>query len=199
MLAAMLGALVLCREYLGAFMTWLAHLHGWSGPAIFVALFVLVAFPMMWGYIVLNVAAGYLYGLWRGVALTACSATFGALVSFVLCRRFFVEYIANTISSYENFKQIVRVIEGRQGFRIIIMARLTPVPFGLQNALFSVGHKGRRRRRRRKEGERENREKKQETRENKIPETTSFTTLLFFSVFCLHFFFFLCCFLFMWA
>lgn len=138
MVAFMLGALVLCREYLGSFMAWLAHLHGWHGPALFVVLFVVVAFPMMWGYIILNFAAGYLYGLWVGVLLTSLSATFGALVSFVLCRRFFVGYIANTISTYENFKQIVRVIEGRQGFRIIMMARLTPVPFGLQNALFSV-------------------------------------------------------------
>jgi uncharacterized membrane protein YdjX (TVP38/TMEM64 family) len=93
---------------------------------------------MMWGYIVLNFAAGYLYGLWPGFALTAVSASLGALVAFVLCRRFFVEYIGTTVAAYDNFKQIVRVIEGRQGFRIIMMARLTPVPFGLQNALFSV-------------------------------------------------------------
>jgi hypothetical protein len=30
------------------------------------------------------------------------------------------------------------VIEGKNGFRIIAMTRLTFVPFGLQNALFSV-------------------------------------------------------------
>lgn len=113
-----LGALVLCREYLGSFMTWLAHLHGWHGPVLFGVLFILVrrrrlaspcnatctahpprlagqvSFPMMWGYIVLNVAAGYLYGLWLGLLLTSVSATVGALVSFVLCRRFFVECVA---------------------------------------------------------------------------------------------------------
>ncbi len=37
-----IGAVVLCREYLGPFMTWLAHLHGWYGPAIFCGLFILV-------------------------------------------------------------------------------------------------------------------------------------------------------------
>jgi len=95
-------------------------------------MFVAVSFPVMWGYIVLNLTAGYLYGMWHGLVLTSVCSTFGALVAFVCCRRFFVEYISNTVMVYENFKQIVRVIEGRQGFRIIMMARLTPVPFGLQ-------------------------------------------------------------------
>ena len=46
--------------------------------------------------------------------------------------------VLGLLAQYENFKQIVRVIDGRQGFKIIMMTRLTPVPFGLQNALFSV-------------------------------------------------------------
>ena len=34
------------------------------------------------------------------------------------------------------------MIEGKNGFRIIVMTRLTFVPFGLQNALFSVRRRG---------------------------------------------------------
>jgi hypothetical protein len=37
-----IGALVLCHEYLGTFMEWLAHLRGWTGPALFALLFIIV-------------------------------------------------------------------------------------------------------------------------------------------------------------
>lgn len=97
---------------------------------------------MMWGYIILNLGAGYIYGLAMGSVVTAVGANVGALVSFVVCRRLWKEYVLQKLSAYENLKQIVRVIEGRQGFRIIMMTRLTPVPFGLQNALFSTAKIG---------------------------------------------------------
>jgi uncharacterized membrane protein YdjX (TVP38/TMEM64 family) len=138
LIAMTLAAIVLCREYLGPLMGWLAHLHGWHGPALFTLLFVIVSFPMAWGYIVLNVAAGYLYGLAWGVLLTSFGAGLGSLISFVICRRFMNGYVRRFLETYENFNKIVKVIEGKHGFRIIAMTRLTPVPFGVQNALFSV-------------------------------------------------------------
>ena len=138
MLAFGLGAIVFCREYLGTFLNWLSHLSGWQGPVLFCALFTIVSFPMMWGYIILNLGAGYIYGMVMGSMVTAVGANIGALVSFIICRRLWKDYVLQKLSAYENLKQIVRVIEGRQGFRIIMMTRLTPVPFGLQNALFSV-------------------------------------------------------------
>ncbi len=137
-LAGGLAAIVICREYLGSFLNWLAHLSGWHGPVIFCAMFVVVSFPMMWGYIILNVGAGYIYGFVAGTAITSLGGNIGALVSFVICRRVWKDHVLQMLSNYENLKQIVRVIEGRQGFRIIMMTRLTPIPFGLQNALFSV-------------------------------------------------------------
>lgn len=138
LLAFGLAALVLCRAYLGAFLAWLAHLPGPHGAAVFCLLFVVVSFPMMWGYIILNLGAGYIYGLVGGSIVTAIGANLGALVSFLVCRAMWKEYVMRKLSTYDNLRQIVRVIEGRQGFRIIMMTRLTPVPFGLQNALFST-------------------------------------------------------------
>lgn len=138
LLAGCLGALVLCRAYLGSFLNWLAHLPGPHGAVLFCVLFIVVSFPMMWGYIILNLGAGYIYGFVGGSIVTTIGANVGALVSFVVCRRLWKDYVLQKLSSYENLRQIVRVIEGRQGFRIIMMTRLTPVPFGLQNALFSV-------------------------------------------------------------
>ena len=86
----------------------------------------------------LNIATGYLYGFWDGLFITMFSAATGSFVAFVLCRRLAKSYVTWLLTSYDNLKQIIRVIDGRQGFRIVMMTRLTPVPFGLLNALFSV-------------------------------------------------------------
>ena len=136
--AVAIGAVVLCREYLGGFMSWMANLPGWQGPVLFAVLFIPISFPMMWGYIVLNLGAGYLYGLYVGVVITSLGAAVGSWVSFIICRVLWQDWVMTKLGAYENLKQIVKVIEGRQGFKIIMMTRLTPVPFGLQNALFSV-------------------------------------------------------------
>lgn len=140
LLALCLAALVLCRAYLGAFLNWLADLPGPHGAVLFCVLFVAVSFPMMWGYIILNLGAGYIYGLVGGTIVTSIGANIGALVSFLVCRQLWKEWVLQKLSTYDNLRQIVRVIEGRQGFRIIAMTRLTPVPFGLQNALFSTAN-----------------------------------------------------------
>ena len=103
-------------------------------------------------YIVLNIATGYLYGFWDGLCITIIGAAVGGLVSFLACRQLAKGYVTSLLSSYENLKQIIRVLDGaallpvsrnsrgtgRQGFKIVMMTRLTPVPFGLLNALFSV-------------------------------------------------------------
>ena len=132
--------LILCRDYLGLIVSKLASLHGFSGPLLFISLFIAVAFPIVWGYLILNVGAGYTYGFYWGFIITCIGANIGALLSLLLCRRIFKSYVLKKISHYENFKQIIRVIDGRQGMRIMTMARLTPVPFGLQNALFSASN-----------------------------------------------------------
>lgn len=38
-------------------------------------------------------------------------------------------------------KAILRVIAGPRAFKIILLARLTPIPFGLQNTIFGVSRK----------------------------------------------------------
>jgi uncharacterized membrane protein YdjX (TVP38/TMEM64 family) len=133
-----IGMLVLCREYLGLLIVWLAQLSGLAGPLFFCFLFILSSLPMMWGYMVLNLGAGYLYGMWLGLLVTAIGASLGALVAFVVCRFLWRDYVTKKIGQYENLQQIVRVIEGKHGLRLIMMTRLTPIPFGLQNALLSV-------------------------------------------------------------
>eukprot|EP00052_Salpingoeca_macrocollata_P007431 m.59849 g.59849 ORF g.59849 m.59849 type:complete len:401 (-) comp16036_c0_seq1:81-1283(-) len=136
--ALALALLVLTREYLSTLLNWLANLPGWQGPLVYGSLFIIVSLPMAFGYLLLNMGAGYIYGMYLGVLVTACGAAVGSFISFLVCRLLWKDWVTSKLSSYENLKQIIRVIEGRQGFKIVMMTRLTPVPFGLQNALFSV-------------------------------------------------------------
>ena len=53
-----LALVVLCKQYLGSVMAWLMDLGGWEGPLLYSSLFILTAFPMTWGYMILNVGAG---------------------------------------------------------------------------------------------------------------------------------------------
>lgn len=38
----------------------------------------------------------------------------------------------------ETGKAILRVIAGPRAFKVVLLARLTPIPFGLQNTIFGV-------------------------------------------------------------
>ena len=53
---------------------------------IFVLLYTLVSLPLVWGYIVVNLACGYLYGLVYGMAVTVLTATVGIALAHVLCK-----------------------------------------------------------------------------------------------------------------
>ena len=54
--------------------------------AIFVALYTLVSLPLVWGYIVVNLACGYLYGVVYGMAVTVITATVGVALAHILCK-----------------------------------------------------------------------------------------------------------------
>mmetsp|Transcript_36066 Transcript_36066/g.94567 ORF Transcript_36066/g.94567 Transcript_36066/m.94567 type:complete len:318 (+) Transcript_36066:1-954(+) len=98
----------------------------------------LSATPPMWGYMVLNVGAGYIYGVLRGTVLTSVAALAGSLLAMLLCRFLLKSCTEKILKRFSNFAQLARLMEGEQGLKIVMMTRLTPVPFGIQNALFAA-------------------------------------------------------------
>ena len=63
-------------------------------------------------YIILNIATGYLYGFWDGLCITIIGAAISSMVSFVACRKLAKNYVTSLLSSYDNLKQIIRVLDG---------------------------------------------------------------------------------------
>ena len=131
--------IVLARSHLSQMLDLLEHLPWFESCVVFILLFTLVAFPFGIGYIVLNMVAGYLYGFLWGQLVVMISVTIGFTVSFFLCRIWFRDYAKRIVTS-NALQAIMRVVEGKSGMKVIILTRLTPIPFGLQNTLFAVSN-----------------------------------------------------------
>ena len=130
--------LVICfRHYLKDTLHWLERVDGRISGLIFVLMFTIVSFPMTWGYILLNMAAGYLYGFIVGMVTVVVAVLVGVATSLVVCRIFINDFVHSKLQS-EHLKAIIRVVESRRGFKVVVLTRLTPIPFGLQNGLFAV-------------------------------------------------------------
>ena len=128
---------ILSRDYIKYVLMSLEHSGIVISFVVFLMMFVAVSFPFTWGYILLNVAAGYLFGLACGILVIVSCATFGILVAHVTIRRFFRDFVyARLVSS--SMCHIISAVESEHGSKVIALARLTPIPFGLQNALFAV-------------------------------------------------------------
>ena len=127
-----------CRDYLKHLLLWMEHINLWVAAIIFALLFTLVSFPMFWGYFLLNVAAGYLYGFCLGLLLVFICALVGIFIAHSLTKRFLSEYVKAKLVANDGLRAIMRVVESPRGFKVVALARLTPIPFGLQNGLFSV-------------------------------------------------------------
>lgn len=131
------GLLYLCREYISQTLFWLEHTERWLSFLVFACLFLLVSFVIAWGYVVLNIAAGYLYGFCLGLGVVSVCAALGILTSHVITRSCCKGFVQRRVAG-AGLKALLKVVEGERGFRVIALARLTPIPFGLQNGLFAV-------------------------------------------------------------
>eukprot|EP01135_Chromosphaera_perkinsii_P005635 Nk52_evm6s356 gene=Nk52_evmTU6s356 len=131
-------AYVVCTGTLQTWMEALEKMPLWYGPIVFTVLFTFTAFPMAWGYIILNLGAGFIYKFQIGLLIVMFSATVGAVIAFWVCSVFGRSYVTRKLADNEKLRAVLRVVEGRQGVKIIALMRLTPIPFGLQNACFSV-------------------------------------------------------------
>eukprot|EP00094_Tigriopus_californicus_P007898 TCALIF_07602-PA protein Name:"Similar to TMEM64 Transmembrane protein 64 (Homo sapiens)" AED:0.07 eAED:0.08 QI:0/0/0/1/1/1/2/0/234 len=116
------------------------HQDDWTIMTALILLYILVSMPFAWGYIVINVATGYLYGFVKGILVTIVTATIGILVAFLIVRKFLGPCVRGWIIETNRITRSIdqMLYNPTQAFKIIVLCRLTPIPFGLQNSLFSV-------------------------------------------------------------
>lgn len=116
---------------LPGFAAWVEGLGAW-GPAAFIAGYVVACVAFVPGA-VLTLAAGVLFGLARGVLYVFIAATLGSAAAFLVSRYVARAAIERRLAGDARFSAIDGAI-ARQGVRIVILLRLSPVfPFNLLN------------------------------------------------------------------
>lgn len=110
---------------------------GWLGNIVIIVAVTIIGLPIPIGYTPLGIISGYLYGiLWGSLTMlvgTLLGSAFGYWVTRVLFRQWYLRRIEN--SPY--LLAFMRTIE-KKGFLFVLLTRMAPIPFGVQNSLFSV-------------------------------------------------------------
>jgi rSAM/selenodomain-associated transferase 2 len=123
--------------------SWIGGAAAWVEPhreaagAVFVAAYVLAAVLLVPGSI-LTLAAGFLFGLPLGVALTSVGSVLGAAAAFVVGRFWARDWVAQHIAARPRFNALDAVTR-TDGFMIVLLARLSPlIPYNLLNYGLSI-------------------------------------------------------------
>ena len=131
----LVGLLVAVGRYFGAelpeFTRRIQEL-GAVGILLFIVGYVLATVAFVPGSL-LTLAAGAVYGIGRGTAIVLVAATIGASLAFLIARYVARSAVEARLKGHEKFSAVDRAV-GRQGFRIVLLLRLSPVfPFNALN------------------------------------------------------------------
>ena len=117
------------------FAAWVDGLGVW-GPVVFIVGYVGATVAFVPGS-VLTLAAGAIFGLVRGTIFVMLGATVGSALAFLVARYIARSAIESRLAGNVRFAAIDQAI-GREGFKIVLLLRLSPVfPFNLLN--YSLG------------------------------------------------------------
>ncbi|XP_052858058.1 transmembrane protein 64 [Drosophila gunungcola] len=140
--ACILAALIFVgwatRDYARQLLFWIEMQNPWLTFAVYMALFALVSFPVVVGYFVLLVTAGYLFGCLRGWFTVILGANLGIAVAHATIRSCRHRIPVQRLIKNDTGRAILRVISGPKAFRVVLFTRLTPIPFGVQNVIFGI-------------------------------------------------------------
>lgn len=105
---------------------------GAVGGAVFVAVYVAATVLLLPGSI-LTLGAGFAYGPVAGTLLVMLASNLGATLAFLLGRTVLREWVARRIAGDARFSAVDAAV-GAQGFRVVLLLRLSPLfPFNLLN------------------------------------------------------------------
>ncbi len=132
---ALIAALLLFGQrvagYLPEFSAWVNGLGLW-GPVVFVLGYAVATVAFIPGSL-LTLAGGAIFGLGEGAAFVFAGASLGATGAFLASRYLVRGAVERRVAAEPRFAAIDRAV-GREGFKIVVLLRLTPVvPFVLLN------------------------------------------------------------------
>lgn len=124
------------RDVLVQFLQWISSIGLW-GNLIFILVFLVVGFPFALGYVPMAVGAGYLYGMVHGTITVSIGALSGASLAFWLCRTVTQGWMKRQLVANPKWHVFMAEVE-KNAWKITLLTRLLPFPFGLVNGLFAL-------------------------------------------------------------
>jgi uncharacterized membrane protein YdjX (TVP38/TMEM64 family) len=83
------------------------------------------------------IMAGLFFQTAKGFAAVQLGTSLGAALNFLLARYLFRERVTRWLGHHEKFRLIDAAV-GREGWKIIALLRLCPIPFGLANYSYGL-------------------------------------------------------------
>jgi uncharacterized membrane protein YdjX (TVP38/TMEM64 family) len=109
---------------------------GWIGVLLF-ALAMAVAAMFMAPLSIFAIAAGMIFGGWKGFVAVEIGTGLSAAVNFLLSRYVARAPIQRRMEKNPKFRAIDTAI-GREGAKLVVLLRFVPMPFGLMNYLLGL-------------------------------------------------------------
>ena len=109
---------------------------GWLGILLF-ALIMAVAAIAMAPLSIFAIAAGIIFGGWRGFLAIEIGTALSAALNFLLARYVARAPIQRRMEKNPKFRAIDAAI-GREGAKLVALLRFVPMPFGLMNYLLGL-------------------------------------------------------------
>lgn len=111
--------------------------QGAAAPVLFAVVYAVATVLLVPGSL-LTLAAGALFGVWRGTVIVLLAASAGATASFLIARYLARRRVLGRVSRDARFAAIDRAIAA-YGLRIVVLLRLSPVvPFSLLNYALGI-------------------------------------------------------------
>jgi uncharacterized membrane protein YdjX (TVP38/TMEM64 family) len=105
---------------------------GAAAPILFIVVYILATVALVPGSL-LTLAAGAMFGVWRGTLIVFVGAVVGATLAFLIARHLARPAVERRLGRDPRFARIDSAV-GREGGKIVLLLRLTPVlPFNLLN------------------------------------------------------------------
>lgn len=127
-----------CKGYVKAVLLWVENQEHWLICVIYLGMFTLVSFPFTWGYTFLVISSGYLFGVPRGLMTVVVTGNLGVVIAHYSMRTLSTKFSVTRLCNNDKMHAVLMVVSGPRAFKVAVFARLTPIPFGLQNTIFAV-------------------------------------------------------------
>jgi uncharacterized membrane protein YdjX (TVP38/TMEM64 family) len=109
---------------------------GWMGVLLYALVMALVALGMA-PLSIFAIAAGMIFGGWRGFVAVELGTVLSAAINFLLARYVARAPIQRRMEKNQKFRAIDAAI-GREGWKLVALLRFVPMPFGLMNYLLGL-------------------------------------------------------------